>query len=427
VHPVFSLDIGNLQCFGCHSRSGRISTSYEGWHELHDPPAGASPPGFRTLADERVFERVVPDIHHERGLDCIDCHTANEVMGDGVAHARKKDQLRVSCEDCHPRPGTAPQTVPAARLDPESRKILAVRRWPGPAPASFVRAASGEILVNVLPNAAGGTRLVRKRTGEGRIGKSARAVCVEGHSRLSCGSCHTAWAPRCPTCHTSYDRGAEAYDWVDDDHVRGAWKERSGPFAAVPPTLGVSRRARSAGRSVEVIDTFVPGMVLTIEKPAARGQPAATVFRRLYARIEPHTTRTEARSCRSCHNDPVAIGYGGGDLRFERLPGEGRGRWRFRPASAGLPQDGLPADAWIPFLGSRPNPQVPAGSGRAKDMVSTRDDARPFSVEEQRRILTVGACLTCHEGDSPVMRDSVRDFRAVVARRKPACLMPAWD
>ena len=32
VHPALSLDIDNGQCFGCHSRSGRISTSYEGWH-----------------------------------------------------------------------------------------------------------------------------------------------------------------------------------------------------------------------------------------------------------------------------------------------------------------------------------------------------------------------------------------------------------
>ena len=77
----------------------------------------------------------------------------------------------------------------------------------------------------------------------------------------------------------------------------------------------------------------------------------------------------------------------------------------FHPSGARLPADGLPADAWIPFLGTR------AG------MVSTRDDVRPFTVEEQRRILRVGACLTCHPAESAVMRDSVRDFDAVVARR----------
>jgi len=423
VHPALSLDIGNGQCFGCHSRSGRISTSYEGWHERHDPPPSASDPArpgpstSLVLEDRRVFERVLPDIHQQMGMACIDCHTATEVMGDGQVHARKHDQLRVACDDCHVRPGAAIATVPVSGLDPESRKILAVRQWPGPAASHYVRARSGETLVNVAIEADGRMVLVHKRTGERRPVKPSRQVCVEGagHARLSCGSCHTAWAPRCPTCHTSFDRGAEAYDWVDDDNVRGAWKEESGPFAAVPPTLGVRRRAAAAGRSPEVIDTFVPGMILTIEKPPAQGQPAATVFERLYARIEPHTTRREARSCASCHNDPVALGYGRGELRFERLPGGRLGRWRFIPASAPQKQDGLPADAWIPFLGAR--------SGR----VSTRDDVRPFTPDEQRKILRVGACLTCHAGESPVMRGSVKDFEAVMARRRPACLAPVWN
>ena len=33
IHPQLSLNISNNHCFGCHSRSGRISTNYEGWFE----------------------------------------------------------------------------------------------------------------------------------------------------------------------------------------------------------------------------------------------------------------------------------------------------------------------------------------------------------------------------------------------------------
>jgi hypothetical protein len=68
----------------------------------------------------------------------------------------------------------------------------------------------------------------------------------------------------------------------------------------------------------------------------------------------------------------------------------------------------------VPFLGERGG------------MVSTRDDVRPFTLEEQRRILRVGACLTCHAGDSRVMRDSVRDFDALLARRSRRCVLPVW-
>jgi hypothetical protein len=416
AHPAVSLDIDNAQCFGCHSRSGRISTSYEGWHEAHEPPAAStdpnrpSPSRFRVLADGRVFERVLPDIHQERGLDCIDCHTSNEAMGTGVAHARKTQQVRVACEDCHAAAGSTLPVVPATRLDPESRKILGVRAWPGsPAPA-HVRARSGEILVNGVLDPAGRPALIRKRTGERRELRPTATVCVEGrgHARLSCGSCHTAWAPRCPTCHTSFDPRAEAYDWLDGADARGGWVEEAGPFAAAAPTLGVRRVAASATGRAEVIETVAPGMILTIDGPHGK------IFRRLYARVEPHTTRRGARSCESCHNDPVALGYGAGQLRYERAAGGGR--WRFMPAMPALPDDNLPADAWVPFLGER----------ERGGMLSTRPDVRPFTPDEQRRILRVGACLTCHAGDSLVMRGSVRDFDSLIARRSPRCLMPVW-
>lgn len=415
VHPALSLDIGNGQCFGCHSRSGRISTSYEGWHELHDAPEStkasshATAGRFRVLQDERVFERVTPDIHHERGMDCIDCHTSKEVMGDGVAHTRKTDQLRVTCEDCHVAPGATVATVSGARLDPESRKILSLRPWSQAVGREPVATRSGDSLVNVVPG--NPPVMIRKRTGERRVMKRALPVCVEGggHKRLSCGSCHTAWAPRCPTCHTSFDAKAEAYDWVDDAHVTGAWREEGGPFRAALPTLGVRRASGPGGTERQVIETFVPGMVLTIDAGPASG---GARFRRLYARVEPHTTRREARSCESCHNDPEALGYGRGELRYD--VGSAGGRWRFTPAAPILPVDGLPGDAWIPFLGSR------------EGSVSTRGDVRPFSPEEQKRILRVGACLTCHRGDSSVMREAVRNFDEVLARRDRRCILPAW-
>ena len=33
MHPSVSLTVSDNHCFGCHSRSGRISTNYQGWHE----------------------------------------------------------------------------------------------------------------------------------------------------------------------------------------------------------------------------------------------------------------------------------------------------------------------------------------------------------------------------------------------------------
>jgi hypothetical protein len=59
-------------------------------------------------------------------------------------------------------------------------------------------------------------------------------------------------------------------------------------------------------------------------------------------------------------------------------------------------------------------------------MVSTREGARPFSAGEQERILRVGACLSCHAGDSPVMRQAQQDFEGTLSRRSARCVLPAW-
>lgn len=141
-------------------------------------------------------------------------------------------------------------------------------------------------------------------------------------------------------------------------------------------------------------------------------------------------------SCKPRKHDPVALGYRKGLLRFEvagpkpAAPGRGTrpservgetgsagrtGAWRFTPAQPASPHDGLPEDAWTGFLAER--------SG----MVSTQAGARPFSAAEQQRILTVGACLTCHKGDLAVMRESVRDFPGQLRRRSGQCAIPVWN
>jgi hypothetical protein len=108
----------------------------------------------------------------------------------------------------------------------------------------------------------------------------------------------------------------------------------------------------------------------------------------------------------------VALGFGTGALRYE-TSGDG-GRWHFTPRQPSSKHDGLPEDAWTGFLQPR------------EGMVSARDDVRPFAVDEQRRILRVGSCLTCHQADSPVMKLALSGFDDVLARRSPRCVLPVW-
>lgn len=416
IHPDVALPRDGSACFGCHSRSGRISLSYEGWHEVDTPPAAGVE--TRALEDGRTLVKVVADAHAAKGMTCVDCHTAREVMGDGQRRSRSLEAPMVACEDCHHAGGLL--AVEEAHADESSRRVALLRGRPhGDRP--LVATATGDVLPGAFLTTDGRGALARTSDG-GRLELRPPAIACrdEAHRRLACITCHTAWAPRCPTCHTRFDPGGEGYDLLDGRDVRGAWIEQGGGFVAVPPTLAVRTLETPMGRR-DAIEPAVPGMIATLDAalaPRGPGGEAATsrsrrVFRRLYARTFSHTVTRKGRSCRYCHNDPVALGYGEGTLRYDVNP-ESRGRWRFTPAHPPSAHDALPADAWIGFLATR------------DDMVSSRPNVRPLTVDEQKRTLLVGACLTCHAEDSGVMRQSLRDFEAVLRGVTPRCVVPRW-
>jgi hypothetical protein len=352
--------------------------------------------------------------HHLREL-CVSCHLGQPKEEWGPIGEESRGG---GCNACHLvyGEGAADELARYLATPAEERKAIprshpALTVSPGNEHCFGCHSRSSRISTSYE---SGRGRLRRKRTGEWLPLKAPLAVCTEGrgHARLSCVSCHSAWAPRCTTCHTNFDPSEEGYDHVDQKWVQGTWNESSGPFEVAPPTLGIRIHRDTEGREHGAVETFVPGMILTFDRNRDPRQPPDTIFRRLYGLTFAHTIRREARSCASCHADPIALGYGRGSLRYEVAGGVGR--WRFTPREAPSPHDGLPADAWIGFLQSRDG------------MVSTRDDVRPFTVEEQRRMLRAGACLSCHAGESKVMRLALDDFEVALARRSSRCALPQW-
>ena len=60
AHPALTRQVSDGRCFGCHSRSGRISLNYTGLAEI-DPADGDRP---LRLADGRAVERMPEDVHY---------------------------------------------------------------------------------------------------------------------------------------------------------------------------------------------------------------------------------------------------------------------------------------------------------------------------------------------------------------------------
>ena len=92
------------------------------------------------------------------------------------------------------------------------------------------------------------------------------------------------------------------------------------------------------------------------------------------------------------------------------------GTWVFEPEYAINPSDGLPEDAWIPFL----------KESKALKL-STRTDFRPFNLAEQQLILMVGSCLQCHAEDSKIMKESLMTgINPLLLKLTKQCLLPEF-
>jgi hypothetical protein len=414
LHPALSIRVQDEHCFGCHSRSSRISLNYEGWHETHltAEEVDAKDPKYRLLQDGRVVEYVQEDVHHRADLSCIDCHHVQEVMGDGKQYQHKEEALKIQCADCHT--SGAFTTIPYTELDTESKKLLALRNIDG-RNKQFILSESGLPLVNAWVDHQGNAQMRGKNNGRDYSLPPPASLCVAGggHDRLDCGACHTSWAPQCIGCHNTFEPGLAGYDLLAKQPVEGRWVEHIGLFFSDLPTLGVVESVGRNDQRIEEIKTFISGMVVSVDRSGFEGSSSPTRFHRLYAPTTAHTISATGRSCQSCHNNPLALGYGRGKLTYET--DSGKGFWRFESEYADSEFDGLPEDAWIGFL--KEPTSIP----------STRPNARPFSIAEQHRMLTVGACLTCHESGSEVMVEGVLDFEGVVGRKSEECVLPVWD
>ncbi len=79
------------QCNACHNQ-GNYSLADMQYHARNDNPTDRLHDYYQPVAE---FTRC------EYTLDCVDCHTRQEVMGDGHVYSSKKDIQYIRCKTCH--------------------------------------------------------------------------------------------------------------------------------------------------------------------------------------------------------------------------------------------------------------------------------------------------------------------------------------
>lgn len=88
---TLSTSIPYTQCNACHNR-GNYDLRTMDFMERTDRP---------TTRLQDYYQPISRFTQCEYTLDCVDCHTRGETMGDGDLHANQKDIEYVQCKTCH--------------------------------------------------------------------------------------------------------------------------------------------------------------------------------------------------------------------------------------------------------------------------------------------------------------------------------------
>ncbi|WP_022852687.1 hypothetical protein [Thermodesulfatator atlanticus] len=218
-HPVLTRKMPVENCVRCHNRSGRIGLTYQGLYEDegYGTPYREGDFGAETLVDGRFVRRIPPDVHFKAGLSCVDCHIAEETMGDGHEYTHFEQSVEITCESCHGGKGVTRKGRKIPGVKEEDHKI-------------------------VFLDKAGKKHPLKKPDPI----KCEHKV----HQRLTCQACHAPRVPQCFGCHVRRDASQSQLDKLANKETPGAWEEFRSYMRLDEPTLGVK------GNKIEII---VPG------------------------------------------------------------------------------------------------------------------------------------------------------------------------
>jgi len=386
----------NQVCARCHNRSGRIALSYQGLYDGNNsmvPTKGGSP-GPVLISGPRNAVHIAPDIHAAAGMDCIDCHTSRDLMGDGYAYQNMYLQTEIGCEDCHGGAGP-PRYREIVRENEEAlRESKSYRMQMRPGMKMLVT-AKGRSYSNVFYQD-GQVYVLGKRSGKlfkSKVITGTPEHTITGHGRMECYACHSRTVVQCYGCHTRYDRTKTGMDFIKGVETRGSFSETEDYRMLYPFPLALNQRGK--------ISTVTPGCQTFVTVVEADGSLSKKEYVTRYKgkqqlRFAPfysHNTGKKAVGCVECHGNPAFLGFGqhvvaGGDIYGTLICEQ----------SEDKPLDG--------FL------TLQDGKVKAYSAI-TRENSRPFNAREVRRALAVNTCLVCHDkARDPIYRKEL-NYRAL--------------
>jgi len=376
-------------CSRCHSRSGRIAYSYQGLYDGNNSlvPTRGGEAGPVMGSGARNLVHIAPDVHFATGMECIDCHTSRDVMGDGYQYQNMYLQTEVACEDCHGSAADLPRFRTITRENDEALRESRSYKRPVRSGMQMIQTSRGRSYSNVF-HENGTIWLQAKRSGKLHRSKVITGTpehTIAGHGRLECYSCHSRTSVQCYGCHTRYDKGKPGMDFIRKEETPGAFSETEDYRMLYPFPLALNQRGR--------ISPVTPGCQTFVTVAETNGTLSKSEYiskfkgsqQLRFAPFYSHNTGKKAIGCGECHGNPRFLGFGQGVAEGNSIKGT-----LICEQSDRKPLDG--------FL------KMERGIVSAYSAI-TRENARPLNGIEVKRALEVNLCLPCHgKASDPIYR-----------------------
>jgi hypothetical protein len=407
VHQVTTA-VPAEQCIHCHNRGGRTGVSYEGRVEsdFYGTPFMAGKHSSEKFHG-KYYNTPMMDIHYEKGMECIDCHTQFDTMGDGNLYSKKHEQAEVRCQDCH---GSYKEGIVTTKvIDPEDRVIrlgMVSPNYENKVGDEMVVTARGNKYTNVKI-IDGEPILISKFDGREHLmsiitNKKGIHSIPQHQERMECWACHARHTSQCYGCHDNYDQTNKGKDKLTMQKSAGKWPEFRTYVRYDTPLLGISAKG--------LVNTYVPGCQVFFNAVNDRGEILGDFDNFIFQSAEgyssvatnpvfTHTIRTEVRNCEDCHLNSKSIGLGTGQLN---IGADLTGKDDAMKYTYEMDRSGLSAAFPLDVMATPQGNQIASTS---------HVGARPFNQAEITRILKVGNCLPCHDGyDDKIYQDIYKAY-----------------
>jgi hypothetical protein len=286
------------------------------------------------------------DIHAEKGMQCADCHFAQDSHGSGFIYGEVANAVQIRCKDCHGTASAYPTlrtSGPAADKDGEDLSVL--RNPDGQRRFEWVEEGGRQVLIqrslldpklewrihlvkdsvdpaspDYNPKAAR-AKLMSKIGRDGKPFTWGPDVAPENRAHqddeMECFACHSSWTTACAGCHLPVEA-----NWKAESHKYEGGETRNyatyNPQVARNDMYQLGKHMTTKGATIAPVrsssalvlsSTNVNRERIYVQQPPIS---AAGYSSQAFAPHFPHTVRTtETKTCSDCHvseaNDNNAI------------------------------------------------------------------------------------------------------------------------